>query len=154
MPTACSGRRVHLSMPVGGDVGYRHCSQKRPNPLRWQRNKDLKDLIKKTRKKATIIIQSVQPIPLPVHAAGLARSCQGCCSCDAVPWQAYDTKAMFEMAMAGKPFVENSGGGGKDAIWAEVAMPMGDESQNEPLTECFVRCSPVKRIRRRKLPKP
>lgn len=65
-----------------------------------QRNKDLKDLIKKTRKKATIIIQS-----------------------------AYDTKAMFEMAMAGKPFVENSGGGGKDAIWAEVFASQANQKE-------------------------
>lgn len=65
-----------------------------------QRNKDLKYVIKKTRKKATIIISS-----------------------------AYDAKEMFEMAMAGKPFVENMGGAGKDAIWAEVFESQANQKE-------------------------
>jgi len=56
-----------------------------------QRNKDLKEEIKKWRKKSEFILQS-----------------------------AYDTQEMFELAAQGKPWEGNMKGAGKDAIWAEV----------------------------------
>jgi len=56
-----------------------------------QRNKDLKEEIKKWRKKSEYIVQA-----------------------------AYETQEMFELAAQGKPIDKNMSGAGKDAIWAEV----------------------------------